>query len=99
MKTIPLQKRYAIGLVALGYTEVKPTTRFRVFTKHSPELTNPIYIYVGAAGALRYNRTGKVSLTFDTTQKFKDRVLSNPAVPTHEHRGFAIRDIKVEGLS
>lgn len=54
----------AHGLQLLGFTEQKPTTHYRVFRSSTTNTSNEwTYAYVGAAGALRFNRTGKVSQT------------------------------------
>ena len=81
MKSIPLSQRYIGGLTALGYTELKPTAHFRVFHKSS------LWVYIGVSGAVRYNRSGKVSNTRATSQGFKDSLLAANPGPTHTHYG------------
>src|SRR5215467_3478281 len=80
MKTMPLQQRYAIGLKALGYEEMKPTTRYRVFHNAPGNGGKPgHYVFIGEAGAVRYNFSGKVSNTTAASQRFKDHILADLA--------------------
>lgn len=87
MRTVNLEQRFAAGLLAFGFTEGKRLARFRVFTK--PD--NPTF-YVGKAGSLRLSKSHKVTDSMAVSDKLRDALLSHPAVPTHQHRGFLLRD-------
>lgn len=107
MKTLTLEKRFALGLLAFGFREIKPLTKYRVFTNASEgtklhykrdttsgriEPIAATWFYIGRNGALRISRDGKVSSAREASAKTRERILSNPNVPTHEHRGFLLRE-------
>lgn len=62
MAKLTITERLIRGLQAREFVELKPTTHYRVFRGIGSH-TGRFY-YVGNAGALRFNRTGKVSQTF-----------------------------------
>lgn len=67
-----VQQRLAHGLLILGFTEIKPTTHYRVFKKPGDNR----YFYVGSAGALRFNTTGKVSTTTVCGERTRAKILA-----------------------
>lgn len=53
-----LQDVYVKGLLALGYTELPPKSKYRVFCKDFSMLAP--YVFVGKRGALRYASVNRV---------------------------------------
>ena len=94
MKPISLTNRYIAALLSLGYAEVKPTTHYRVYRLPLKD-GGARYIYIGKAGAVRTNTSGKASQTRDTSQAFKDRLLVL-SPDTHTHYNEPIRNLEID---
>jgi hypothetical protein len=89
-----LQTRYAERLLRHGFTEQRPTSQYRVFTGVWPSYTGGsptapdassrlMWVYLGRSGAIRFNRTGKVSkgtLAINNASPFYREILTTQSL-------------------
>lgn len=69
-----LRERYARGLEKLGYKRVEGrTNRYWVF--HN-ETGSPSWVFLGKAGAVRYNSVHRIDGSISTGDKFKAQLLA-----------------------
>ncbi len=63
-----LQAQYARGLLAYGYIELTPSSRYRVFFKAG---SSAAWVWIGPHGAARYNSIKRVdgSIPFSDISK------------------------------
>lgn len=70
-----LRERYARGLEKLGYARVEGRTeRYWVFYNGT---CAPSWVFLGKAGAVRYNTVQLVADSQSAGDKFKARILAN----------------------
>jgi len=66
------QVAYAAGLVAIGYVEQAPSTRYRVFYK---EGGSPAWVWLGKSGAVRINSIKRIDGSIPASERTKKAIL------------------------
>ena len=73
-----LQEQYAEGLLAMGYVELDPGARYRVFHNEAKE---PKWFWLGKNGAVRHNNVKRIDGSIPAGDKRKGVILAKGMVP------------------
>lgn len=92
MPALSLHDRFEIALTNRGCKmNSRQYSKYTVLHAADYKERGPTWFFIGAAGALRVNRTGRSEHT-PVSDVFKAQLLADPATPTHTRYGKHYRE-------